>query len=134
MKIPLGTLKGSFLPLVAATVIMAGLPLASAYGAGDAEKGEKVFKKCKSCHSLEDGQNKIGPHLHGLMGRTAGAVEGFNYSDAMAGSGVVWEEETLDAFLTKPKDYMPGTKMTFAGLKKPEDRADVIAYLMEATQ
>lgn len=111
--------------------------LGAAQGAladGDSAKGEKVFKKCKACHSLEAGTNKIGPSLHGLFGRTAGTVDGFKYSAAMKESGVVWEQETLDEFLTKPKAFVPGTKMTFIGLKKEQDRLDVIAYLREATQ
>ena len=101
---------------------------------GDAAKGEKVFRKCKSCHTLEAGKNRIGPHLHGLFGRTAGTVEGFKYSDAMVESGIVWDEETIDVYITKPKDLVPKTKMNFVGLKKEEDRQDLIAYLLEATQ
>ena len=100
---------------------------------GDAAEGEKVFKKCKACHQVGDGaSNKVGPMLNGIVGKAAGAVEGFKYSDAMlakGGEGMVWDEATLDAFLTKPKDVVPGTKMSFAGLKKEDDRENVIAYL-----
>ena len=96
-------------------------------------KGEKVFKKCKACHQVGDGaQNKTGPILTGIVGSPAGAVEGFKYSDAMqdaASAGLVWTSEELSAFLVKPKDYMKGTKMSFAGLKKETDQAAIIAYL-----
>jgi cytochrome c2 len=99
----------------------------------DGDEGEKVFKKCKACHAVGDGaKNKVGPELNGIVGRTAGSAEGFKYSDAMLAKqaeGLVWTEETLDAYLTKPKDYIPGTKMSFAGLKKEEDREHVIEYL-----
>ncbi len=106
----------------------------SARAEGDAAKGEKIFKKCKACHSLEAGKKKVGPSLAGLFGRTAGMVDGFKYSKAMKGSGIVWDEATLEEFLTKPKAFVPKTRMAFPGLKKEQDRADVIAYLMEATK
>jgi len=116
------------LALVAA-VATAGLASGAALAEGDAAAGEKVFNKCKACHSTEAGKNKIGPSLHGVVGRAAGAVDGYKYSSAMAESGLVWDEANLDAFLAKPKDLVSGTKMTFAGLKKEDERADVIAYL-----
>ncbi len=106
----------------------------SALAEGDAAKGEKIFKKCKACHSLEAGKKKVGPSLAGLFGRTAGMVDGFKYSKAMKGSGIVWDEATLEEFLTKPKAFVPKTKMAFPGLRKEQDRADLIAYLMEATK
>ncbi len=100
---------------------------------GDAAKGEKIFKKCKACHAVGDGAKaRVGPTLNGLLGRVAGSEDEFVYSDAMqkAGAGgLVWEPETLAAFLEKPKAYVDGTKMSFAGLRKDEDRADIIAYL-----
>lgn len=117
--------------------LIAGVVLLGSHAAladGDAAAGEKVFRKCKACHALEAGKNKVGPSLHGVFGRTAGTEEGFKYSDAMKESGIVWSEETLDVYLTKPKDMVPGTRMAFPGLKKEQDRADVIAYLKEATQ
>lgn len=112
--------------------LMAGVVLLGSHAAlaeGDSEKGEKVFKKCAACHSIEAGKNKVGPSLHGVVGRPAGSVEGFKYSDAMKESGIVWDEATLDSFLTKPKDVVPKTRMAFPGLKDEEDRQDVIAYL-----
>ena len=104
--------------------------------AADAEKGEKTFKKCKSCHQVGEGaKNKTGPVLTGIVGAPAGAVEGFRYSKPLksaAEGGLVWSEAELAAFLTKPKKYMKGTKMSFAGLKKEADVAAVIAYLKAA--
>lgn len=117
--------------------VLAGLSLladAPALAAGDAAKGQKTFNKCKACHSLEAGQNKIGPSLHGLFGRTAGTVEGYKYSQAMADSGVVWGEKTISEYLADPKGYIPGNKMTFVGVREEDERQDVIAYLKGATQ
>jgi cytochrome c len=96
---------------------------------GDAAKGATVFKQCMACHVLTEGQNRVGPSLHGLIGRTAGQVAGFNYSAANKGSGIVWTKEKLFEYLEKPQKTIPGTKMAFAGLSKPQDRADVVAYL-----
>ena len=124
--------KSSVLAVLTAGVLALGSQAALAEG--DAAKGEKLFKKCKTCHSLEAGKKKVGPSLAGLFGMTAGSVEGFKYSDAMKESGIVWDAATLDEFLTKPKNMVPKTRMAFPGLKKEQDRADVIAYLMEATK
>lgn len=96
--------------------------------AGDPAAGEKVFGKCKACHKI-DGKNITGPHLDGVVGRAVGSVAEFKYSDAMKAFGGEWTPERLDAYLTQPKEYIPGNKMSFAGLRKPEDRANVIAYL-----
>ncbi len=93
----------------------------------DVGKGAKVFKKCAACHKLEDGANATGPYLFGLIGRDAGAAAGFGYSGALPAGA--WTEDALNAFLTKPSDYAPGTSMSFAGLKKDTDRANLIAYL-----
>jgi cytochrome c len=101
---------------------------------GDAAAGEKTFVQCKACHVLEEGQNRVGPSLHGIIGRTAGQVAGFNYSAANKNSGKVWDEETLYTYLENPQAFIPGTKMIFAGLKKPQDRANVIAYLKTASK
>jgi cytochrome c2 len=116
--------------------LLAGaLTLASgaALAAGDAAAGKKVFNKCKACHVVDAEKNRVGPYLVGIMGRTAGAVEGFKYSDAMKESGVVWDETTIGEYLMDPKGYIPKNKMAFVGLKKDEDVANVIAYLEEAT-
>jgi cytochrome c len=119
---------------VLTVVVLATIAASPALAEGDAAAGEKVYKKCKTCHSLEAGKNKLGPNLAGIFGRQAGSVEGYKYSAAMASSGIVWDEATMDAFLTKPKDVVPKTKMAFAGLKKEEQRQDLIAYLKEAAQ
>ena len=121
--------------LAAAALGLVTVSAAPAFAEGDAEAGKKVFNKCKVCHTEEaGGKNKVGPNLHGLFGRTAGTVEGFKYSDAMTESGIVWSEETLDAYLAKPKEYIPKNKMAFAGIKDEQDRVDLIAYLKEVTQ
>lgn len=117
-----------------ALVTLAGIVSASPTLAdGDAAKGEKVFRKCKACHQVgEAAKDKTGPELNAVIGRAAGSKHGFKYSDAMteAGSGgLVWSSETLAEFLEKPKAYVSGTKMSFAGLRKEQERADVIAYL-----
>ncbi len=111
---------------------MAGSGLAE----GDAAAGEKIFKKCKACHQVGDGaKNRIGPVLNGIVGNEIASVEGFEkkYSKAFQAKkaeGLVWTEEVLDAYLTKPKKYIKGTKMSFPGLKTEAQRADVIAYLL----
>jgi len=119
--------KFAVIACAAAFLAMSG---SQTFAAGDAAAGEKVFKKCKACHVVNKEQNRTGPHLVNLLGRTAGSVEGFKkYSKAMKSSGIVWDEETLDGYLKAPKKYLKGTRMAFAGLKKDADRANVIAYL-----
>jgi cytochrome c len=95
--------------------------------------GEKVFRQCKACHQVGEGaKNRVGPQLNGVMGRAAGAVEGFKYSsalDGMAADGLVWDDENLAAFLADPRGFMKGTRMAFAGLRSDEDIAAITAYL-----
>ncbi len=104
---------------------------------GDPEKGARVFKKCKACHTLKkDGGHTIGPNLHGFLMRPPASLEGFKYSQALkqhATDGLKWNDETLDAYLKKPYTYIKGTTMSFAGLRKNADRANVIAYLEQET-
>lgn len=101
---------------------------------GDAEAGERVFRKCMACHAVgEDAKNKVGPILNGSVGRDVATVEGFNYSDAMVewGEGQQWTPEILAGFLEDPRGTVKGTKMAFAGLRKEEERTNVIAYLAQ---
>ena len=97
--------------------------------AADADKGKKVFAKCKACHAVEAGENGTGPHLFNVVDRDIGAVGDYTYSTAMADFEGVWDFEALNAFLIKPSSYVNGTKMSFNGLKKEMDRANVIKYL-----
>ena len=102
------------------------------FASTNAEEGAKIFKKCAACHSItEGGANKIGPALWGVLGKPAGSVPGYKYSKAMAAHGKNWSFEEMNGFLIKPKDWIKGTKMSFAGLKKPEERAAVILYMNE---
>jgi cytochrome c len=103
--------------------------VAALVAAADATKGAKVFSKCKACHKVEQGVNATGPSLYGIVGKDVASVDGFNYSGAIAGIDGDWTIEALNEFLLKPKDMVPGTKMSFAGLKKDADRANLIAYL-----
>ena len=110
-------------------IIITSLLISGTAYAGDVAKGEKVFKKCKACHVVDAEKNKTGPHLVALIGREAGSVESYKkYSKAMKASGIIWNAETLDGYLEKPKKYLKGTKMAFAGLRKEADRQNIIAY------
>jgi cytochrome c len=98
--------------------------------AGDAQAGEAVFKKsCAVCHAVEAGKNKVGPSLHGVVGRHFAALPDFRYSDALKKTDKTWDDQMLDAYLASPKGLVPGTSMVFVGLKGQEDRQNVIAYL-----
>ncbi len=96
---------------------------------GDAAKGQTLFAQCKVCHSLEAGKNGVGPSLKGIVGTKAADVPGYTFSNAMKKSGITWTPEALSDYLTAPMKKVPGTKMPFAGMPKPQDRADIIAYL-----
>ena len=100
---------------------------------GDARRGEAVFQRCYSCHSVDPAEGSLqGPNLHGVVGRAAGRAEGFEYSEALkaaAGGGLVWTPEAISGFVTNPQAAMPGTAMGFIGLRSAQDRADLLAYL-----
>lgn len=122
MKLIAGSLLSAVL---AVTVSM------SSATAADAAKGAKVFRKCKACHSMEAGKRMIGPSLNGVFGRKAGGTEGFRYSKNMAALDVVWDDTSMAEFLKAPRKYVKGTKMAFAGLRKPADIENLLAYLKE---
>jgi cytochrome c len=97
---------------------------------GNVTNGQKVFRLCQACHVLEPGMNRVGPTLYQIIGRTAGQVEGFRYTPANANSGIEWTQAEMFTYLENPRAHIPGTSMSFAGLKKEQDRADVIAYII----
>ena len=108
----------------------AAVPIATLLATADVAKGEAVFKKCAACHTIaQGGPNGIGPNLWAAMGKPHGHVAGFSYSDALKSVPGNWDFEGMDKWLANPKKYAPGTKMTFAGLGNPEERANLIAYL-----
>ncbi len=114
-----------------------GLALAlgsTSASAADLKAGKKIFKKCKICHSLKAGKKKVGPSLSGVLGKKAAQVKGFKYSKAMKKADITWDDATLDAYLTKPKKFLKGTKMAFVGLKKKKDRDNVVAYIKANTK
>lgn len=126
---------------LAATAILAVSFLASgsAHAAGDADAGKKVFTKCMVCHDATSPKDKIGPSLHGVIGRTAGTLPSFEskYSDAMkkaGAAGLVWDETNITEYIKAPKEKIPGNKMAFVGLKNDADIANVIAYLEAAAK
>ncbi|MCJ0761768.1 c-type cytochrome [Variovorax terrae] len=113
------------------TVLAAGVAL-PAGAAPDVLHGEQVYARCQACHALAS--DRVGPRHCGLIGRRAGSVPGFGYSQAMKHSKLTWDEKTLDRFLAKPLQMVPGSSMTYDGVPDPKDRADLIAYLKQAGQ
>lgn len=108
--------------------LLASLP--APYNAADLMNGQSKFAICRSCHTLTPGgPNMTGPNLHGLFGRKAGSHPDFNYSDGLKTSGITWDAAQLDKWIENPRGVVPGTKMSFAGIKDPKDRADLIGYL-----
>lgn len=105
------------------------IDFAELLASADIGKGAGVFRKCSACHKLEDGVNATGPSLYGIVGRAIASADGFGYSAVLSENGGDWTPEELSAFLENPRGYAAGTSMSFSGLKKPEDRANLIAYL-----
>lgn len=123
----------SLLPVVMTLGVVAAGAASSADG--DPAAGKKVFSQCMACHSLEKDKNGLGPSLHGVIGRKVATASGFkNYSPAMQKADVVWSEENIAKYLADPKGFIPGNRMIFMGLKKEEDRANLIAFLKQAAQ
>jgi cytochrome c len=113
-------------------LMTATLMINGAASAQDLANGEKVFRKCKTCHAVgENAKNKIGPELNGLEGRKSGTVEGYRYTDANKNSGIVWDEAKFLEYIKNPRAKIPGTKMTFIGIKKEDDAKDLWAYLTQ---
>ena len=130
--------RDAWVVLSAATAAALIMVAPAASQEGNAEEGAEVFKKCRACHDVgPEAKNKVGPLLNDIIGRRAGTIEGFTYSEAnkSAGSkGLVWTEDVLFKYLENPLAFMPGTKMAFAGLKDPQDRKDLIAFLKKHTK
>jgi cytochrome c len=126
--------RAVLLSAIAATALLG----TSVVMAQDAENGAEVFKRCRACHDVGPGaKNKVGPLLNGIIGRKAGTIEGFNYSEANKKAGAegwVWTEEKMKDYLLNPRAAMPGNKMAYAGLKDEQDRKDLIAYLKKFPQ
>lgn len=111
---------------------IAALP--APYNAATYEAGRHVFAQCRSCHTIDEGApNRVGPNLHGVFGREIGAIEGFNYSEAVRGADFVWDADHLDHWLQNPQTFLPGNRMAFAGVRDEDERRDLIAFLMVET-
>jgi cytochrome c2 len=102
---------------------------AAMVASADAGNGERLYRRCQACHKLEDGANGVGPHLYGVVGRDIASADGFNYSDALKGLDGAWTLDQLSAWIENPREFAPGNRMGFAGLKDEQDRADLMAYL-----
>lgn len=121
--------------MIRSAILTAFLLVAATAHADDIEAGKKIFARCKICHTIEAGaRSMVGPNLHGIFGRKAGSLDNFNYSAAMKASGITWDDDTLKKYLHDPKEFVPGDKMAFPGIKNDDELEDLIAYLKEATK
>jgi len=121
--------------LLACVVSMGGAMGIARAADGDADAGQKVFNACKACHTIEaGGPNRVGPNLHGVVGRKVGTVAGFGYSPALKDGDFVWDDQRLDGYLKDPKGALPGNKMAFAGIRNDTQRADLVAFLKSRSQ
>ena len=116
-------------PPAATTIALEITDASGAQLSGDTARGQRIFAQCATCHSPEQGVNRVGPSLYGVIGRHSGTIPGFRYSDANRNSGITWTQQELFNYLENPRAKIPGTIMAFAGLRNPQQRADVIAYL-----
>ena len=117
---------------ITAAIVFAAIAGTALAQQGDANRGEKVFETCRACHAVDGKTNEIGPGLHGVFSRKAGERDDFRYSPAMRKSGIAWNPQTLDTFLSDPQKFVPANRMPFSGLPDARERADVIAYMMQA--
>ncbi len=121
------------LSLLASAILV--VATAGARADGDPDMGKRQFAPCSACHTVEEGgPDKLGPNLHGVFGRKAGTKPDFAYSDALKNSGITWDADKINTWITKPAAMVPGTKMAFIGISKDEVRANIIAYLQQATK
>ena len=122
--------------LVCATALVAAVSAAQGSGdnGGDAARGEKHFEECAACHSVAAGEHGVGPSLHGIINRKAASIDDFRYSPAMRKSDITWTAETLETFIADPQKLVPANRMAYAGLTDAAQRADLIAYLQQATK
>ena len=120
---------------MAAMLAFVALLMPAAAGAADIAAGEAIFARCKICHTLQPGgPNTVGPNLHGIFGRKAASIGNFAYSDAIKNSGITWDDNTIRQYASNPKDFIPGNKMAFPGIKDEAELANLLAYLHQATQ
>ena len=113
----------------------AAAPASAGSDADLVAQGEKVFAPCKACHTTDaGGADRLGPNLHGLFGRKSGTKDGYKFSEAMTKAGIVWDEKQIDTYMANPKTFIPGNRMAFPGVPKPENRVALIAFLKQATK